>query len=67
MRDTTNTVFLCHHSPQLKVEDTQSFTFTAKDNGQWFLSIKQREIKQLDQPTNKVKQLEGAKNSLQQL
>ena len=48
MRETTITQekgFLGHHSPRLKVGDTQSFTFTAEDGGPWNLAPEQREMK----------------------
>jgi hypothetical protein len=67
MRDTTITQaegFLGHHSPRLKVGDTQSFTFTANnDDGPWYLSPEEREIKRHDRPTGKIRQLEQSKKA----
>ena len=57
IRDTTilqQEGFLGSYSPQLKVGDTQSFTFTADDDGPWYLSADQREMNRHDQPTGKM-------------
>ena len=45
--------------------DTQSFTFIADDDGPWYLSADQREMKQQhDQPTGKIRRLERSKKEL---